>query len=191
MSYLTIAADPPWPQKGAGPLTGREGFGDAKGASKEMPYPTMSVADIASLPVADLVAPNAHLYLWTTNRFLADAFVVMKAWGFDYSTTLVWAKAPMGGGLGGCYGISTEYILFGRRGSLPALSKVGRTWFNWKRPYDHRGKPKHSAKPGEFYDMVRDVSPGPHLELFAREPREGWDVWGNEVDGVDLPGLVS
>jgi N6-adenosine-specific RNA methylase IME4 len=183
MTYATIVADPPWPQKGAGPLRGKGGFGDALcGPSKEMPYPTMTIAGICALDVASVAAPNAHLYMWTTNGFLRDAFSVMDAWGFKYSTTLVWAKAPMGGGLGGCYGIATEYVLFGRRGKLPALQRTGRNWFDWKRPYDARGKPKHSAKPAEFYEMVETMSPGPWLEMFAREPRWLWDVWGNEVD---------
>lgn len=182
LRYSTIVADPPWPQKGAGPLRGREGFGDALcGPSKAMPYQTMSVEQIAALPVADLADKNAHLYLWTTNRFLPEAFTVAKAWGFKYSTMLVWAKRPMGGGLGGCYGIATEFVLFCRRGSLPALQRIGRNHFSWKRPYDERGKPKHSAKPEEFMGMVEQVSPGPYLELFARQKRLGWHSWGNEV----------
>jgi N6-adenosine-specific RNA methylase IME4 len=106
--------------------------------------------------------------------------------GLPYSTTLVWAKNLMGGGLGGAYGISTEFCLFCRRGSLKTLRNVGGTWFNWKRPYDERGKPRHSAKPPEFYAMVDQVSPGPFLEMFARDRRLGWDAWGNEVDGLDL-----
>jgi N6-adenosine-specific RNA methylase IME4 len=181
VSYATIVADPPWPQKGAGPLVGREGFGGATGASKPMPYKTMTIADIAAMDIKAIAADNAHLYLWTTNQFLKDAFDVMCAWGFKYSTTLVWAKAPMGGGLGGCYGIATEYILFGRRGTLPALGRVGRNHFNWKRPYDERGKPMHSVKPPEFFDMVETISPAPRLELFARRSRPGWSAWGDEA----------
>ena len=85
-------------------------------------------------------------------------------------------------------GIATEFVLFGRRGSLPTMSKVGRNWWQWKRPYDERGKPQHSAKPEEFYAMVEQVSPGPYLDMFARRPRLGWDVWGDEAPGsVDLP----
>lgn len=125
---------------------------------------------------------NAHLYLWTINAYLEDAFDLLRIWDFDYSTTLVWAKNPMGGGLGGSYGISTEFVLFARRGSLPTKSRVTGTWFNWKRPYDERGKPRHSAKPPEFFRMVEEVSPGPYLEMFARDNRAGWDAWGNEVE---------
>lgn len=184
--YPTIVADSPWKVM-AGPLNGREGFGDATGASRPLAYPSMTVDEIKALRVADVAADDAHLYLWTTNGYLRDAFDVAKAWGFAYSTTLVWAKNLMGGGLGGAYGISTEFCLFCRRGSLKTLRNVGGTWFNWKRPYDERGKPRHSAKPPEFYAMVDQVSPGPFLEMFARDRRLGWDAWGNEVDGVTLP----
>jgi N6-adenosine-specific RNA methylase IME4 len=179
MIFRTIVADPPW-QVMAGPLTGREGFGDAQ-RSKPLPYPTMSVEEITALRVP-YVCHDAHLYLWTINRYLREAFTVLEAWGFKYSTTLVWAKAPMGGGLGGCYGLATEYVLFGRRGSLPAKRRIGRNWFDWKRPYDERGKPRHSAKPPEFFELVESVSPGPHLELFARDRRPGWFAWGNEIE---------
>lgn len=141
--------------------------------------------------VGDLAhGDGAHLYLWTTNRFLGEAFEVLRSWGFAYSTTLVWAKKPMGGGLGGAYGISTEYALFARRGVVSTATRITGTWFPWKRPYDERGKPKHSAKPPEFYAMVEQVSPGPRVELFARSARPNWDVWGNQApDAVDLTSL--
>jgi N6-adenosine-specific RNA methylase IME4 len=175
--YATIVADPPWKVM-AGPLNGREGFGDATGASRPLAYPSMTVEEIMMLRVP--AADDAHLYLWTTNGYLDDAFDVVKAWGFRYSTTLVWAKNLMGGGLGGAYGISTEFCLFARRGALKARSRVKGTWFNWPRPYDERGKPRHSGKPPAFIDMVEQVSPGPYLEMFARNNRLGWDAWGNE-----------
>jgi N6-adenosine-specific RNA methylase IME4 len=186
--YRCIVVDPPWDQKGGGPHVGREGFGDATGASKPMPYRTMSLAGIRALPVAALADPDGcHLYLWTTNGFLRHAFDVMLAWGFSYSTTLVWAKTPMGGGLGGdAFGIATEFVLFGRRGALPALSRFDRTWFNWKRQYDHRGKPMHSAKPEGFYVTAEAVSPGPRLDMFARRMRMGWDAWGDQAPSSTL-----
>ena len=178
MRYRTIVADPPWPQKGGGPLTGREGFGDTAG-SLPMPYRTMTIDEIRRLVIP--AANDSHLYLWTTSGFLRDAFSVLQVWGFRYSTTLVWAKAPIGAGLGGAYGIATEFVLFARRGNAAPRQRVGRNWFDWKRPYDERGKPRHSAKPPEFYAMVEQVSPGPYLEMFARDFRLGWDSWGDEA----------
>lgn len=140
------------------------------------------------MPIGDLAADGAHLYLWTTNRFLPNAYDVAAAWGFKPSTLLVWAKKPMGGGLGGAYGLATEYCLFARRGRLATTSRVRGNWFTWKRPYDERGKPRHSAKPPAFFEMVEQVSPGPYLEVFARDNRHGWDAWGDQVpDCADLP----
>jgi len=187
--YRCIVVDPPWQVNGAGrPMSGGPGSYLSwstrveAAPSRALPYETMTVEQISALPVASVAeGSGAHVYLWATNRHLGDAFTVLAAWGFAYSTTLVWAKRPMGGGLGGAYGISSEYVLFGRRGSAPTTARITGTWFTWKRPYDSRGKPRHSAKPPEFYDMVETVSPGPRIELFARAARPGWDVWGDQA----------
>jgi N6-adenosine-specific RNA methylase IME4 len=185
--YGCIVADPPW-QTAAGraigdyvrAADGSQPFGVRGQRARKLAYPTMTLVEImACVPPA---SDQANLYLWTTSGWLREAFDVVDAWGFQFSTVLVWAKNPIGGGLGGAYGIATEFCLFARRGSCVEEGRVGRNWWNWRRPYDERGKPKHSAKPNEFYEMVEAVSPGPRLEMFARAPREGWDVWGNEVE---------
>jgi N6-adenosine-specific RNA methylase IME4 len=181
-------ADPPWDVK-AGPasgdyrvVNGAQVWNLASNKSRDLPYEPMSVAEIAALPVADLAEHDAHLYLWTTNGYLPQAFDVMGAWGFTYSTMLVWAKNPFGGGgLGGTWRITTEFLLFGRRGSLKATGHQIGTWFNIKREYDERGKPQHSRKPSAFLDLIEQVSPGPYLELFARRQRLGWNTWGDEA----------
>jgi len=138
-------------------------------------YPTMSVDEIAALPVGDLAADRCHVYLWTTNKYLPDSFGVLKAWGVRYSQTLIWCKTPMGKGPGGAFAQNVEYVLHGRIGSLAHLEKQDSVWFNWPRTG------KHSRKPEAFLDMVERVSPGPYLELFARRNRLGWDTWGNEA----------
>lgn len=184
--YQTIVADPPWKVSRGRPLgiyeivDGKQIFKSPTDKARPLAYPQMSVDEIAALQVPS--ADNAHLYLWTINKYIEHAFHVARVWGFKYSTLLTWAKKPMGGGLGGCYGISAEYVLFARKGKLQATSRIGRSWFDWKRPYDERGKPKHSAKPPEFFEMVEQVSPGPYLEMFARQHREGWHSWGNEIE---------
>jgi N6-adenosine-specific RNA methylase IME4 len=185
--YATIVADPPW-EVAAGRSIGRyeprsdgsQAFGVTDNSARPLAYPSMTVDAIKALPVRDLAAADSHLYLWTTNGYLEAAFSVAKAWGFRPTTTLVWAKNVMGGGLGGAFGISTEFCLFCRRGSLRTHGRIGGTWFNWKRPYKD-GYPRHSAKPPEFITLVEEVSPGPYLELFARDKRDGWHAWGNEV----------
>ena len=145
-----------------------------------MPYRTMAIDELRELDLDRWAANDSHLYLWSTNQHLGLAFELMQCWGYTYSTMLVWAKNPMGGGLGGAWGISTEYILFGRRGTLTAIGRTNRTWFNWKRPYLN-GKPRHSAKPPEAYEQIAAISPGPRIEIFARDPRPGFDGWGDEL----------
>ena len=182
VKYRTIVADPPWHyeswpgQMGTNGVYVRTGVLD-KQYRKAIDYPTMSVAEIAALPVAALAdAEGCHLYLCTTNRYLPDAFGILEAWGFRYSQLLTWAKTPMGLGPGGTFAQNAEYCLFARRGTLRHKQRLDSVWFNWPR----MGPGSHSRKPEHFIDMVEQVSPGPYVELFSRRHRMGWDVWGNE-----------
>lgn len=194
MRYHTIVADPPWPQPDSGKRSQSEkGNWRAKWLDyvSEIPYERMTLDDIKALPVGEWAAPKAHLYLWTTNRFLEDAYAVARAWGFRPSTVLTWCKAPMGIGLGGAFTITTEFVLFCRRGSLPPKERKDSTWWQFTRPYNLNGAPSHSQKPEGFLDMVQEVSPGPYLELFARRQRLGWQTWGNECFVADdLPAMT-
>lgn len=175
--YRTIVADPPWRYERTLP-----GFGGIGGRSS-VPYETMTVEQICSLPVNDLAAPDAHLYLWTTNTHFESAHGVIRAWRFSYSTTLVWCKRPRGTAGFPTFGICTEFVLFCRRGNLPAQTRVDRNWWEWPRG-------QHSAKPEAFLDLVEQVSPAPRLELFARTQRLGWDTWGNEaLCHVEMPNV--
>lgn len=177
MIYRTVVVDPPWHYEAMLRKTGSSFAEAPEDADRAAPllYPTMTVAEIAALPVRELAGKDAHLYLWTTNRYLPDAFGIVSAWGFKYAQTLVWAKAPMGIGSGGAFTNTAEYVLFGRRGAPGQRRRVDSTWFPWA-----RCKP-HSRKPEGFYDLVTTVSRGPYLEMFARRERQGWDAWGDEV----------
>lgn len=181
--FRCIVADPPWKlvigktRTSRGPMM-RGKWNDPRQANEaisQLAYPTMTVSEIAAMPVSHAADKGAHLYLWTINAHLESAYAVARAWGFQPSTLLTWAKAPMGLGLGGTFCNSAEFCLFARRGTLKAQCRVDRTWWTWKRG-------RHSAKPEAFQDIVMTVSPGPYLELFARRPRLGWTVWGNEVE---------
>ena len=180
MRYCTIVADPPWDVMAGPAWTGKTGI-DRRGIgpSRTSSFATMSVWQIAALPVSDLAERDAHLYLWAINAHLEAAYMVARAWDFRPAQLLTWAKTPRGFGLGGAYTSTTEFILFCRRGTLKATSRMDSSWFNWKRPESETG-PLHSRKPEHFLDMVEQVSPGPYVELFARRHRLGWDVWGNE-----------
>lgn len=184
--YRTIVADPPWRQK-AGPefpVTRKSGRGYARTSAQSRPlaYPTLAVEEIAALPVSELAEENAHLYLWTTNRYIESSYPIVRAWGFRPVVLLTWAKAPRGIGLGGTFSQTTEHVLFARRGSLAAKRRVDSTWWAWTRQ-----DAAHSRKPDAFLDLVEQVSPGPYLEMFSRRARLGWDTHGNEsLNHVEL-----
>lgn len=162
--YSTIVADPPWFYRQGGPTTGFAPL-------RPPPYSMMTADEIEALPVVDLAAADAHLFLWTTNAYLRSSFSIAEAWGFKHSQTLTWCKPAQGIGPGGAFSNTTEFILYCRRGTLPYLGRMDRTWWEWPRG-------AHSVKPAAFLDVVESVSPGPYVELFARAPRLGWDSWG-------------
>lgn len=179
--YSTIVVDPPWAYDEGWAPFGPTSRGGDRPRRRPLPYSSLDVDAIAALPVGDLPAENAHLYLWTTNRYLRSAFMVAEAWGFKPSQTLTWCKPPMGIGPGGAFSITTEFVLFCRRGSLAAEKRQESTWWQWPRG-------RHSVKPSAFMDIVEQVSPGPYAELFARQPRLGWDSWGY---GYETPSVAS
>ena len=164
-TYPTIVIDPPWDWGDEGDVS-QFGRGDPT-------YATMSIEELLDLPVGQLASENAHIYLWITNRSLPKGFSLLDRWGFRYVTCLTWCKPSIG--MGNYFRGSTEQILFGVRGSLPLLRADVGTWFQ----ADRQGK--HSTKPEEFYRLVESCSPGPWLEMFARQPRQGWSAWGAEA----------
>ncbi len=143
----------------------------------------MSVGAICALPVADLAEPDAHLFLWVTSGFNREGIGVrvVRAWGFEVVSEIVWEKNQMG--LGAFPRPAHEILLVCRRGKLPfAGPRNVRSVQHWKCVYlENNGGKRHSAKPQAALDLVESVSPGPYVELFARPPhRLGWDVHGFE-----------
>lgn len=180
MRYRTIVADPPW-DYGNDPAPAMHLL--AKPPSFQR-YGVMSVRTIAALPVRELAADSAALFLWTTHRYLRDAFDVVDAWGFRYSCTLTWCKEPHPFSYGGTFKSTTEFCLFARRGTGARRNAVDRQWFTWPRaPHNVAVGLRHSAKPEAFLDMVEEACPGPYCELFARRNRLGWSTWGDEALG--------
>jgi N6-adenosine-specific RNA methylase IME4 len=150
----------------------------------------MTLADIKALPVGQIAGPDCWLLLWTTGPHLPQAFEVMKAWGFRYSSFgFVWVKlrrsyrqdrlgilpSDIAMGLGYTTRKASEPCLLGRRGNPRRLR-------NDVRDVIIAPVREHSRKPDEFYERVEQFAAGPRLELFAREHRQGWDGWGNELD---------
>jgi N6-adenosine-specific RNA methylase IME4 len=132
--FKCIVADPPWPI-GDFPAwfnKERRSQRESKIGVNPTPYKTMTLPEIEKLPVGDVSADGAHLYLWTTDAFYEAALRVARAWGFEKSATLVWCKKPMGKGLGGTYPSNVEFILFCRRAHNLGWQEFGE-WLRGKR----------------------------------------------------------
>ena len=180
--YKVILADPPWSYSNSG----------TRGAALNE-YKTMSIDDICALPVAEIADENSVLLLWATNPLIPEALRVCKAWGFEYVTKFPWIKLQsppqinffgewqykpqygVGFWVRGC----SEDVFICKRGKVtpPELGWVGILSENFF----------HSRKPDNIYEFAESL-PAPRLEMFARRRREGWDVFGNEVEGsIRLP----
>lgn len=175
--YRTVVADPPWqPTLGAS--------WDSRMRDKAGPqrfYDTLSVPEIIAL--RPRMAAQAHLYLWCLTAHVDWAYEVARAWDCEPITLLTWKKPGLGAGRFRC---NTEHVLVARKGPRAGnpFGQGGRhaqatdgTLFEWPRG-------RHSAKPTEFFSLVERLSPPPRLEMYARGPRSGWAVWGNQSDGV-------
>lgn len=177
--FSTVLADPPWQfQNRTGKMAPEH-----KRLSR---YPTLTLQEIKDLPVEAIVEDTAHLYLWVPNALLAEGMQVMEHWGFTYKTNLIWYKVRKDGGpdrrgVGFYFRNVTEMILFGVRGKNARTLQRGRSQENMI----VSRKREHSRKPDEQYELIEACSWGPFIELFARGPREGWTVWGNQSEDYE------
>jgi N6-adenosine-specific RNA methylase IME4 len=164
--YGVILADPPWRFEPYSRETGMDRAADNH-------YPTMTLAAIQALPVP--AAEDCVLYLWATTAMLPEALDVITAWDFTYKSLHGWAKPGQGTG----YWVrdNLELLLIATRGHPVAPAPGQQSLALIEAP---RGK--HSEKPAEFAGMIEQLYPStPKLEMFARQPRPGWDAWGNET----------
>jgi N6-adenosine-specific RNA methylase IME4 len=173
--FATILADPPWR------FVNRTGK-MAPEHRRLSRYGTLTVEEIAALPVPDILDLTAHLYLWVPNALLPEGLRVMRAWGFQYKSNIVWHKLRKDGGsdgrgVGFYFRNVTELLLFGVRGRNARTLAAGRRQVN----YLGARKREHSRKPDEQYALIESCSPGPYLELFARGVRPGWTTWGDQA----------
>lgn len=163
--FSVILADPPWQY---------ENQGEHRQGILEYQYPSMSIADLCALPVSDVAYDDAMLFLWTTSPKLEEAFEVVKAWGFNYRTSMVWVKDRIA--MGYYARQQHELLLIAKRGEVPTPAPDARP------PSVLYGAvTEHSRKPEQVYELIEGMYPKlPKVELFARAPRPGWKAWGNE-----------
>lgn len=167
-------------------------------------YECMSVEDICALPVEAIAAPDALLWLWATNPMLPEAFTVLDAWGFTFKTAGTWVKRTKHGkdafGTGYVLRSSNEPFLIGTRGSPKTTRSTRSTVASYANDFDALGDEpwpsssitieavarEHSRKPDEAFVAAEELMPdAKRIELFSRQFRDGWSVWGNEVGKFD------
>jgi len=174
--FKTVLADPPWQFQNR---TGKM----APEHKRLNRYSTMKLDEIKALPVDGVADDPCHLYLWVPNALLPEGLEVLKAWGFQYKTNIVWEKVrkdgePDGRGVGFYFRNVTELLLFGVKGNKARTLDPARSQVNLLRTM----KREHSRKPDEIFDIIESCSSGPYLEMFARGTRKNWILWGNQAD---------
>ena len=163
--YSVIYADPPW----------KYDFSDSLSRAVENHYPTMELEEIKSLPVQDIAADQAILFLWCPPAFTKKAIGVLEAWGFEYRTNMVWVKDRIGSGQ--WVRQRHELLLIGRRGDFPTPEGGNRPDSVIESP-----RQEHSKKPDDTYSIIESMYPElERIELFARNKRTGWKGWGNQA----------
>lgn len=177
--YGVIYADPPWKFK----CRSDKGLG----RSADAHYECMRFEDLVKLPVSDLAARDCALFLWVTDPMLPKAMELIRAWGFEYKTVAFYwvklnkrAKSDAEQFMGGGYWTraNPEQCLLATRGRPKRLSRSVRRLVVDKLR-------EHSRKPDVVRDRIEQLVAGPYLELFARETKEGWAGWGNQVGLFD------
>ncbi len=167
--YQVIVADPPWQYKN------KKTGGSMKSGSAAK-YPTMAFNEICDLPVPDICEKNSILFLWGTTPLPRHSLEVMDAWGFQFKTKIYWVKPRLG--MGFWFRGGVEECLIGIRGNVKA--------FRCSKPnFIQAPVRKHSQKPEEFFELIEPeldrFGLTSRIELFARNTRPGWMVWGDEV----------
>lgn len=178
--FRTVVVDPPWDSAIIGyTATGRLGR-RVPWYNPKMPYDTMSVSDIASLPIPSILADDAVVFCWTTSRFLSEAFGIIDAWGLQYAFTMAWVKQK-GPQFPKMPCFNTEFCVVGRKNKVIWTdTKQFRTGNFWP-------SVRHSEKPEGFYDLLRRVTPEPRLDVFGRRSIPGFHSWGHEAPSGPPP----
>lgn len=163
--YRVIYADPPWSYGNTQPDYHTE---------QRDHYPVMPLSDICAIPVREWAEDDAVLFLWVTSPILEESFQVIRAWGFKYKASFVWDKVHHN--MGHYNSVRHEFLLVCVRGSCqPDVRKLFDSVQSIERT-------EHSKKPAEFYGIIETIyTNGDRLEMFARNPREGWKGYGHQA----------
>jgi len=167
--YNVFVIDPPW-------AYGTEYDSETRRIAS--PYPEKSTEELREWGIQEFeksANEDSVIWLWTTHKFLPEAFGLLKDWGFEYKLTTVWDKQKMG--MGSWLRCQVEFCLLGVKGDYHKFWNLTN-----ERDIISVARREHSRKPQEFYDMVLKVCPqGNKIDIFSREKREGFEQYGNET----------
>ena len=189
--FATVVVDPPWPVVWfEGTLTKLErlqrsrkgGYQNKAPGYTKMEYETMTIQEIAALPIGEVLADDALVFLWATQGTLRVGFDVLDDWGLEYSHVMTWHK-PWGPKPLNKPMYNSEFAIVGKRGRPKYIDeKMLFTSNQWPNPRIH------SVKPEGFYDLLRRVTPVPRLDVFGRRRIAGFESWGSQApEGPALP----
>lgn len=172
--YKTIVIDPPWEIS----LTGKTNLRPNR--RKELPYKTMTLQQIKEFPISEFAETGCHVYLWTTNKMIQHTWDIFKSWGVNYHLVLPWVKPS---GIAPCfaYKFASEFCVLGFFGK-PMQKFINGGILNWIKANPERDN--HSAKPPEFYELIKKMSPEPRIDIFARKRHDGFEAWGDQVENM-------
>lgn len=180
MKYNTIVIDPAWQV----PMVGK--FGRRPNRPQKLPYETMNLQEIHNFPIVDFAEEGAHVYLWTTNKFVRECFKVFDSWNVRFHVILVGHK-PSGVAPNCGYIFGTEFCFLGiYKGKHKGWKKCGT--LNHFNMFNKAGR--HSSKPDNFYEIVESMSHAPYIDIFSRKNRAGWDSYGKEIGKFDTKQMV-
>jgi len=166
--FDVVSVDPPWPYEEQNKNV--TSF-DAVGRRVANPYPEISIEQIKKIEMP--LMNDSVVLLWTTHKFLPAAFEILKEWNLEYKATLVWNKEKMG--MGAWFRMQCEFCLVGIKGKPYWNNTTFRDILNEPRR-------EHSRKPDSFFEMIEQITLGRRLEYFSREKRNGWEVFGNDIN---------
>lgn len=173
--YQIIYADPAW-------SFNNKNTGGSMISGADAHYKTMSVTDMSKIPVNDMADENCTLFMWWVGSQPKEAIMLAESWGFTIKTMtgFNWVKTSKLGklffGMGFWTRAGSEMCLIAVKGKPKRINASIRSVVMAENE-------KHSKKPNVFRKLIIDLMGDlPRLEMFARETREGFDVWGNEVE---------
>lgn len=151
--------------------------------SPQAHYDCMEMNAMKALPVGHLAAPDSVMVMWGVFPMMPQAIELLAHYGFRYVTGGAWAKRSSTGnkwafGTGYVFRGAAEFYIVGKMGNPKERSKSVRNLI--VAPLR-----EHSRKPEQIYDDIEALWDGPRLDMFGRQQREGWVVWGNQSTKFD------